>query len=219
MMIHYHRGIVEAAKKEYDERHRSSDSDTECSDEEGEGSSSGTRSENGVVSTNEDGRQDRLCSHSFSRPHRGEDDKLVVRCGVNSALVMSSVVLTVFVVVGCSLPSFSLDILGVIGVAVESGHDFEDATTYHSVFTILKLLIEEARFLDYTGGYIGLGTLSSLVLLTVFIVPIVQTLALMRHWFFPTGRKARARLSIFIEILQAWQYSEVYLFSVFIASW
>jgi hypothetical protein len=125
----------------------------------------------------------------------------------------------VLVVIGCAVPSFSLEILGIVGVAVESGQGFEDATTHHSVFTVIKLLIEEARFLDTAGDYIGLGTLSILLVSTVLLIPIVQSLALLRQWFSPSTRKQRARMSIFIEILQAWQYAEVYLLAVFVASW
>jgi hypothetical protein len=42
---------------------------------------------------------------------------------------------------------------------------------------------------------------------------------LLRLWFSPSTRKERVRMSIFIEILQAWQYAEVYLIAIFVASW
>jgi Paraquat-inducible protein A len=127
--------------------------------------------------------------------------------------------LVILVVVGCVMPSFTLDIHGLVGVAVESGQKFEDATTYHSVFTVAQLLMEEARFLDTPSDYLGLGTLSVLFVLTVLVVPVLQSLALMRQWFSALTLEERSRMSIAIEVLQAWQYAEVYLISIFVASW
>lgn len=45
---------------------------------------------------------------------------------------------------------------------MESEQDFEEAVTYYSVFTLVQVLMKEARFLDTAGDYIGLGTLSAL---------------------------------------------------------
>jgi uncharacterized membrane protein YhiD involved in acid resistance len=163
--------------------------------------------------------QDILRTHQFGRPHRGESETLAVLSGVDMCLRVVAIMLVILVIVGCVLPTFSLDILGIIGVAVESGQQFQDATTRHSIFTVIQLLFEEARFLDTTGGYIGLAVLSMVLLFTVLIVPLVQAGALLRQWFYPMTRQARIRLMIIIEMLQAWQYAEVYLIAVFVASW
>jgi uncharacterized paraquat-inducible protein A len=163
--------------------------------------------------------REELRKHSFGRPHRGESEKVVVRRGMDSVLLAVAASMTLLVVLGCVLPSLSLEVLGIIGVAVESGQGFNDARTEHSLFTIMQLLLEEARFLGTVGDYIGLGTLSILLLFSVLIVPIVQAMALLRQWFYPSTRQSRARMSIFVECLQAWQYAEVYLMAVFVASW
>jgi hypothetical protein len=160
-----------------------------------------------------------LKKHQFGRPHRGESQKLVVRGWVSYAIIFLGFCLVFLVVVGCVMPSFALDIHGLVGVAVESGQKFEDATTYHSVFTVVQLLMEEARFLDTASDYLGLGTLSVLFVLTVLVVPVLQSLALMRQWFSPLTLAERSRMSIAIEVLQAWQYAEVYLIAIFVASW
>jgi hypothetical protein len=161
----------------------------------------------------------RLHRHQFGRPHRGETEKLIVRPWVDKLLLVGTFCLILSVIIGCSVPSFSLDIRGIIGVAVESGQNFEDATTYHSVFTVIQLLLEEARFLDTIGDYIGLGTLSMVFVFTVLLIPIIQCLALLRLWFSPATREEMKRMSVFVEILQAWQYAEVYLIAIFVASW
>jgi len=125
----------------------------------------------------------------------------------------------VAVIAGCIIPSFSLEVLGIIGVAVETGQNFEDAATQHSVFTVIQLFFEEAKFLGTAGDYFGLGTLSVLFLFTVLLVPILQALALLRQWFRPSTREQMQRMSTIIEILQAWQYAEVYLIAIFVGSW
>jgi hypothetical protein len=160
-----------------------------------------------------------LRKHQFGRPHRGEDTKLLVRDWVSYGVTFVGVLSAILVIIGCVVPSFSLDILGLLGVAVESGQEFDDATTYHSVFTVIKLLMDEARFLDTAAAFIGLGSLSGLFLLTVLVVPILQSVALLTQWFFPLSMTQRSRLSVSAEVLQAWQYAEVYLISLFVASW
>ena len=216
-IIHYHRRIVEKARQTYKQRHEIDGSVEIChGGEQTTAARLDTGSESDMTGNVE---SEELRKHTFGRPHRGESEKLVVRRGMDSVLLAAAACLTLLVVLGCALPSLSLEVLGIIGVAVESGQGFNDARTEHSLFTIMQLLFEEARFLGTVGDYIGLGTLSILLLFSVLIVPIVQSMALLRQWFHPTTRRSRARMSIFIECLQAWQYAEVYLVAVFVASW
>jgi hypothetical protein len=65
----------------------------------------------------------------------------------------------------------------------------------------------------------GLGTLSMLFVFTVLIVPLMQSLALLWQWYKPSTGDEKIKMSIIIEILQAWQYAEVYLIAIFVASW
>ena len=211
-IIHYHRRVVSKATNEYKQQNQLV--------EAGEAYSSASAYEI-ALSRNKIG-DDAICEvrkHTFGRPHRGESEKLIVRRGIDQVLVAIAIGLTIFVILGCSLPSFSLDILGIIGVAVESGNDFQPAVTEHTVFTIVKLLMDEARFLGRAGDYIGLATLSILLIFSVLIVPILQSMALLRQWFYPSTRKAKRRMAVLIEILQAWQYAEVYLMALLVTSW
>ena len=135
-------------------------------------------------------------------------------CSSDLAFTLIGVVIAGFV-----MPSFSLEILGLIGVAVESGQEFEPAITDHSVYTIVRMLFDQARFLNTIGDYIGLTVLCCLFAGTVLIIPILQCIFLVMQWFIPLTTEKRRRLSIVNEILQAWQYIEVYLISLFVASW
>jgi hypothetical protein len=214
-MVYYHRRVVEKSTVAYKARNDAhDDTATVCVDED---QIFVSPDENGHMVSARERVHERLCKHAFLRPHRGESDKLVVHNGVSVGLALLAIALAVFVVVGCMTPTFSLDILGIVGVAIEAGRGVEDATTYHSVFSMLRLLMNEARFLDYAGGYVGLGTLYCIVVLSVLVVPVLLSLALLRQWLVSSTRKSRARLAVVIEILQAWQYADVYLLSIFIA--
>lgn len=160
-----------------------------------------------------------LSLHAFRRPHRGESDKLVPRRFVNPFLVFLASCVCILVVIGCILPSYSLNALGIVGILVESGQGFAAATKDYSVFTTMTLLFEQASL---TGGmldFIGLGGLSFLMILSVLIVPIAQACALLVEWFAPLPKVRRHRLSVLLEILHAWQYTEVYMLAILVGSW
>jgi len=76
-----------------------------------------------------------------------------------------------------------------------------------------------ASLLDIPRYYVGLGTLTTLLILTVLLVPLLQTGTLLLQWFAPLKRVDRNQLNTAIEVLQAWQYMEVFIFSLIVAAW
>ena len=194
VIIHYHRRVYDAAKEETEEKVTDLSSTFEL-------------------------ERTALCDHKFSRPHRGEQDRLVRRNGTNIALQVISLGLISLVIVGCVVPSFSLEVLGIIGIFVESGQRFNQARTEHTLFSIVRMLFDQARFTGRIQDFIGLGSLSTLLLLTVLFVPIVQALLLLVQWMKPMDTKVRRKLSVAVEMLQSWQYAEVYLLALLVASW
>eukprot|EP00536_Pseudo-nitzschia_multiseries_P000119 jgi/Psemu1/233300/estExt_Genewise1.C_20293 len=160
-----------------------------------------------------------LSTHQFSRPHRGETEKLFVRSYVNNILPFCGLSLVIFIAVGCILPSFALELFGLVGVAVEFGQDFEEATVNHSVFSVIKLLFDQASYLGTAKDYIGLIVLSVLFISTILFVPIIQTITLLRQWYFSSTVTEKRENAVRLEILQAWQYLEVYLVALFVSSW
>ena len=214
-IIHYHRRIEENASVACDQIiGRSSTCITETSDvsQSSEGSA---RDEVNDPSAN----KVILRKHAFERPHRGSLDKVKVRRGVSGSLIVVALVVIGLLIAGCIVPSLSVEVLGVLGVAVESGQEFNAAVTEFNVFSLVRLLFDEARFLDAPGDYIGLGTLGILFVMTILVVPILQTLTLARQWFAPLAQKQRTRMSILTEILEAWQYVEVYLLALVVSAW
>lgn len=219
-IIHYHRRIVETASEQYKRSNGVEAAATIVSDA---GDSVADADDDADPLEDQQSRRDRrevsLRDHGFVRAHRDENDTLHVRPGVNIGLVSVAGLLFLLVIIGCSLPSLSLEVLGIIGVAIESGQNFEQAYVDYSVFTIVQLLIDVAKFLGSLGDYVGLGVLAVLFLSTVLIVPIVQGLVLLFQWFTPLSANQMNRTSILIETLQAWQYLEVYLLAIVVASW
>jgi uncharacterized paraquat-inducible protein A len=95
----------------------------------------------------------------------------------------------------------------------------EEAVTDYSLFSMVKVLFEQVEFSGTAGDYIGLGSLGALMITTVLVVPSVQTLLLLYHWFRPMSMAQRKRVAVATEVLQAWQYTEVFALSIVVGSW
>lgn len=158
---------------------------------------------------------EKLRDHNFRLDYEASSKRAVVNSWVHWMLLSALATLAILVVLGCALPSFSIEILGLLGLAVESGNQFEQAHTYYSVFSLAHVIMDEARYLGETSSYIGLGTLASLLVLTVFVVPIMQTASLFIEWFMPINRKQRHLNIIVNEILSAWQVSALVFYHLF----
>jgi small-conductance mechanosensitive channel len=239
-IIYYHRQIVKEATAEAENVAASEEKDIDR-DGDGDGGSDDklersnptslfldenkavleVKDDDGIVSRNNNNNKYYvLHTHAFRRPHRDNvNETLVVRNWVNYAMLFLGVLLAVTVITGCILPSFSIETLGIIGIAVELGQQFEQAITNHSVISIVQMLFEEANFLNNIGDYIGITVLNCLFLCTVLIIPILQSICLILQWFLPLTTTQRTRMCVLNEILQDWQYIEVYILALFVASW
>jgi len=160
-----------------------------------------------------------LHNHAFDRVGLKKGKVLSLYPIMNYVFIFVSFVTMLLVICGCVFSSFSLEVLGLLGIAVESGQGNERAYTSHNLFSIVQLLSEQASFLGNRSTYIGLGILSSVLIFTVFIVPLVQVMLIMMRWFAPLRKEWRYHISIAIEMLQAWQYMEVFILAVIAATW
>ena len=157
-----------------------------------------------------------LCKHSFDKTGAKE---FVTRKGVNVAIVLTAVGVVALFCCGCLFDAVSFESFGLLGIAIESGQNMEDAIVPQSFLSIITLIIAQAKFTGVTSDYIGLLALCAIFTITVFLVPLAQLGLLLWRWFVPMDKKARYRNFLAIETLSAWQYSEVFIFSVVIASW
>jgi len=171
-------------------------------------------------SNNDDNHKERLADHSYKLDYEASSDRAVMKSSAKWILIASLLSLVVLVVVGCSLPSFSMDILGLVGIAVESGNEFEQqAKTYYSVFDLASMIVDQGRYLESASDLVGLATLASLLVITVFIIPLALTASLAVQWFVPMTKTQQSKNTVLSEVLSAWQYMEVYVLSIIIAAW
>mmetsp|Transcript_7570 Transcript_7570/g.11073 ORF Transcript_7570/g.11073 Transcript_7570/m.11073 type:complete len:718 (+) Transcript_7570:2-2155(+) len=173
----------------------------------------------GDAEDREENEKQTLSNHTFGLPEAKVETELVMRKGVGIGLVLAAVGIIILFCCGCALPSLSFESFGLVGVAVELGNDSAAAITPHSLFSIIKLIIDQARFTGETRDIVGLGSLCAIFVFTVLMVPIAQICLLLWRWFAPLDRKARHRNFVAIETLMAWQYSEVFILSVVVATW
>lgn len=146
-----------------------------------------------------------LRKHQFKLDYEASTKYAAIRKGVSTAIATLFAVFVILVICGCSMPSFSIETVGLLGLAVESMNEFREAIVYYSVFDLANLIMDEARYLSTPSNYIGLGTLASLLVVTVFLVPIAQAVTLFIEWFRPMTKKQRQRNFVIQEILSAWQ--------------
>lgn len=214
-IIHYHRNIVHQATKAFKQKHGLIAASTrnlaltehsEASDES-------------LLDDQYGNRNDLLSTQSFTRPHRGESGKLIVRSYVNGLVVFVAVVFAALLITGCVLPSSGLEFQGVLGVAVESGQEWQEAVSELSLFDLVNLLMDQARFTGDLKDFLGHALLSALLVITVLLVPLAQTMTLLYNWFVPLAGRRRKQFAVLIEVLQAWQYMEVYIISIVVATW
>jgi hypothetical protein len=209
-IIHYHRNIVHRATKSFKQQHHLVSQSIAFRK---------APSQDAIVDDPYGDRKDCIYNHAYGRPHRGETERLITRGYVNGLVLLGSLALVVLVVVGCSLPSAGMEFLGMLGLAVESGQGWEQAVRELSVFGLARELMDQARFVGGASASLGLGSLSALMIITVLVIPLAQTATLLWQWFVPMAGRYRMRLSIFVEILQAWQYCEVYIISLIVGKY
>ena len=212
-IIHYHRKIIQCVLERHDFPEQFDSSDV------GEGEFGEIGNCSVPVVTSDSDRRDKLSEQSFARPHRGDSDGLYIRPGVNVALMITGALFVALTVVGCSIPCFALERLGILGILIESGQDFQQAITEYSVFSIVNVLLNEAAFLGTAKDWIGMISISLVFVLTVLVVPLLQCLLLFYHWCVPTSRHRRSRVVVLVEICQAWQYLEVFVIAVMLSAW
>jgi len=162
---------------------------------------------------------EQLKSHIFRLRGENEGCLVAVNPRMSPALAFVCLSTVTLVILGSVLPSFQVELLGIVGVLAEMGQGFEEAIIDHSLFSIIGLLLDQARFLQSVKYYIGLASMAVVIILTCFVVPLMQIILVLWLWFGSLTAKLRQRILVGIELLQAWQYVEVYIISVVIATW
>ncbi len=160
-----------------------------------------------------------LRKHSFVLDYEASTQRAHIKKGTSWFFATLQVSFVLLVICGCSLASFSIETFGIVGLAIESGQQFQEAKTSYSVFDLAKMIMDEARYLNTASDLVGLGSLASLLVITVFLVPLAQAASQCIQWFFPTNAEQRRKNYVANECLAAWQYMEVYVLSIIISAW
>lgn len=212
-ILHYHRKVVHNAKEEYKRRHLQFPTDINVSPEQPD---VGQLAESDVAPD----QKLRLGNYLFTRPLKEQSDKVAVRRWINYLLPVSGSILCVLLAICCAMPSLQLEAFGVLALMIEVGGKLrEQAVRTESIFSMASSFVEQAEYLDKVKDYIGLGFLAFLWMTTLLIVPVIQIITLVFLWVFPITGKRRKKVAVFLEILQAWQYVEVYILGIVIMSW
>ena len=119
-IIFYHRAIVRRASRKYAARHAAENKLLSALTVE-EDDNSGNSGESMVILDANKDAQSRLCDAAFARPHKGETSKLVARQIASYGLVVGTLLLLVFFIIGCSLPSFNIQTQGIISFVAGEG--------------------------------------------------------------------------------------------------
>ena len=159
----------------------------------------------------------RLCDRVFTVGDHNPNKRLKTKPWAKYALIGVASAIVLFIIIGCSIPVFHFEVLGLVGVVVESGQQFDRAIAYYSVFSICKSLIGQAIFLQMPAQYIGLGLLAIIVVVTTLVMPLILVMFYLRLWFASMNKKQMERTLFVIEIIKSWQvsYGAVLLYNIY----
>ena len=160
-----------------------------------------------------------LHRHTFPLDGQSDGINVQIRKGVSPGFAILCCTIFSFFIVGFILPSFQVELLGIVGLLVEVGQQFQQAVYKHSMLSITQSLMNQARVLDSAKHYVGLGLLAIVFVVTSFIVPLIQLVIICFLYFKPMTTKRRKQVLLALDTVQSWQYAEVYVISVFIGTW
>jgi len=212
-LMHYHRKIVDAGTRREIEAEVA-----ESADFTDDGHAENIANfPNGTSSKQENAL--RCCVYEVERSRKGS--MLKIRSWVDLALLLTALLAITLFILGCVLPSFQIGILGLVAIAIELGQAGANALNQYSLFNAVTVLIDLARYLNTAGDWLGLVSLSLLMIFSTCLVPVAQVVAMLLLWFIPMkyDSATRKKVVFFVEIMQAWQYVEVYLLALVIATW
>ncbi len=132
-------------------------------------------------------------------------------------LVIFGIIFTeLILVVGTITPSFYMNTKGLAGLAIDLGK----TNTSNKQYSILSTVESIGNQIDpdETISVIGIGSIAGFFLLTTVIIPNLQLLGLFLMWTLKLSLQNQKKLFLINEALSAWQYLEVYIIAIGVAS-
>ena len=200
-----------------------------------EATDSSNRNENiskideGISKDAESSNQDRnfithcraLRFHIFQLQFQTDEDRikgLKLHRAADIVIGLTSFFTIIFILLGVSLPSFSIGLVGIFGVIIEAAETKtqQEAPSY-SLLRVCWLIITESLYLNSIGLFIGLVLLALLLIITSVIVPCLLIGSLIFLWFIPMANIPKRHLTNVIDILKTIEFAEVYSLSILLA--
>ena len=136
-------------------------------------------------------------------------------CG--QCLVITVIIVTeIILVYGTVMPSFYMDTHGLAGLAIDLGR----TNTSYQQYSIVSTVESIANQIDSTDSFsvAGIGAIAGFFFLTTVIIPSLQLLGLLLMWTLSLSLENQKRLFLLNEALSAWQYLEVYIIAIGVAT-
>lgn len=217
-IIFYHNTIVQSFEIECDRK-------TRCAYEENEYNQNDDLSISRLGQTFDEAQADgfptkceALRYSRFTRPHRGDSFKLEIRSFVQYYFTALCLLIPLTVMVACLLKSFTYEISGLLGVALNFEQEEDKSVGSSSVFSIMSTLMDSADTIGKGKYYIGLGSICAFLILTVLVFPIIEACLLLVQWLRPMEKQSLLKIQRAVDYLEAWQCMEVYFAAVVASS-
>jgi len=114
-----------------------------------------------------------------------------------------------------SVAVVKFEFTGLFGLAGALTSGEEEYATRFSIFDLITLMRHHAKIIGTARAGFGLFILSTLVLFSTMIVGMGLIGTLGCIWFAPMKDERKKRLRSIVEILEAWNYMDVFIASVF----
>eukprot|EP00943_MAST-04B_sp_MAST-4B-sp1_P007716 g7716.t1 len=131
-------------------------------------------------------------------------------------IILGIIITEILLIIGTTMPSFYMNTHGLAGIAIDIGKTNSSAQKYSIIKTVQS--IGNQVDVDDVGSVLGIGSIAGLFLLTTVIVPSLQLFALLLMWILNLNLENQKRLYLINEALGAWQYLEVYIIAIGVAT-
>jgi len=178
-----------------------------------------TLSENSDITIIDNTDLDALCNHAFFKLGDADHDHSArVPPFVNRFIFFFGIGTVIVLFTAASVPSFKFEISGVGGLVMASLSEDGTSISEYSLFDFFPLLRHHMTIINTSAGTAGLITLSVLLISSTVIAGLVLVILLLSIWLVPMKSKKRDRFVLYVEIIEAWHYTDVFVLTVFMIS-
>ena len=143
----------------------------------------------------------------------GEEFQVALSPRAQKAVLALCILSAVMVAAGSMLPSFEIEITGLVGIAEDFYQGSGSNVKQYSMWTIAFVVFEQAQYCHHPQEALGVGFMGVVYLLVSFFIPVIQLLSLAVMWYRPMTLKTQTHFLLF-EILSAWSTVEVFIVGI-----